>query len=173
MKDVQFAEVVLTGFGASATERGVEELSFLEEKFERNVALQAFDAAAELGIPRLIDPTDMVILNVPDKLVVMTYLYQLKAHFTGEEVQIKRIGNTAADSMYTLVRQPSLIEEDEENEYESEEDSEREVLSPQARQDQFSVPKFMKAADKIADLKFKLNSPPKPPQRHRTEQKVS
>lgn len=46
----------------------------------------------------------MVILNVPDKLVVMTYLHQLRAHFTGEEIQIKRIGNTAADSMYTLVR---------------------------------------------------------------------
>lgn len=70
--------------------------------------MQAFDAAAELGIPRLIDPTDMVILNVPDKLVVMTYLYQLKAHFTGEEVQIKRIGTTAADSMYILVRWISL-----------------------------------------------------------------
>lgn len=70
--------------------------------------MQAFDAAAELGIPRLIDPTDMVILNVPDKLVVMTYLYQLKAHFTGEEVQIKRIGTTAADSMYILVRCISL-----------------------------------------------------------------
>ncbi|XP_003737611.2 EH domain-binding protein 1 [Galendromus occidentalis] len=133
---------------------------------------KAFDAAAELGIPRLIDPTDMVVLNVPDKLVVMTYLYQLKAHFTGEEVQIKRIGNTAADSMYTLVRQPSLIEEEDEAEYESGEDSEREVLSPQSRQELF-IPKFVRAADKIADFKFKLNSPPKPPQRSCTDQMIA
>ncbi|XP_022688374.1 EH domain-binding protein 1-like isoform X2 [Varroa jacobsoni] len=129
---------------------------------------KAFDAAAELGIPRLIDPTDMVILNVPDKLVVMTYLYQLKAHFTGEEVQIKRIGTTAADSMYILVRQPSSIEE-EGADYDSEEDLAEEPPSPPLRVIQ--LPKFVRAADKMADLKFKLNAPPKPPHRERRSER--
>lgn len=45
---------------------------------------KAFDAASILGIPKLIDPKDMVILTVPDKLSVMTYLYQLRAYFTGQ-----------------------------------------------------------------------------------------
>lgn len=43
----------------------------------------AFDAGEVLGIPRVIDPADMDVLTVPDKLAVMTYLYQLRAHFTG------------------------------------------------------------------------------------------
>ncbi|OQR78974.1 hypothetical protein BIW11_06052 [Tropilaelaps mercedesae] len=130
---------------------------------------KAFDAATELGIPRLIDPTDMVILNVPDKLVVMTYLHQLKAHFTGEEVQIKRIGTTAADSMYTLVRQPSLIEEEEPG-YESEEDlSGEQLMNPPLRMIQ--LPKFVRTAGKMADLRFELKSPPKPPYREKRGEK--
>lgn len=44
---------------------------------------KAFDAGEILGIPRLIEPADMDMLTVPDKLAVMTYLYQLRAHFTG------------------------------------------------------------------------------------------
>lgn len=44
---------------------------------------KAFDAGEALGIPRVIEPTDMDVLTVPDKLAVMTYLYQLRAHFTG------------------------------------------------------------------------------------------
>jgi hypothetical protein len=30
----------------------------------------------------------MDILTVPDKLAVMTYLYQLRAHFTGHELEV-------------------------------------------------------------------------------------
>lgn len=45
----------------------------------------AFVAAESLGIPRVIEPSDMMLLAVPDKLAVMTYLYQLRAHFTGEK----------------------------------------------------------------------------------------
>lgn len=52
----------------------------------------AFDAGEDLGIPRVIEPRDMSLLAVPDKLAVMTYLYQLRAHFTGQELQIKQIG---------------------------------------------------------------------------------
>lgn len=45
---------------------------------------KAFDAGEALGIPRVIEPADMAVLAVPDKLAVMTYLYQLRAHFTGK-----------------------------------------------------------------------------------------
>nr|CAD7392439.1 unnamed protein product [Timema cristinae] len=44
---------------------------------------KAFDAGEALGISRVIEPADMDVLAVPDKLAVMTYLYQLRAHFTG------------------------------------------------------------------------------------------
>lgn len=44
---------------------------------------KAFDAGESLGISRVIEPADMDLLTVPDKLAVMTYLYQLRAHFTG------------------------------------------------------------------------------------------
>jgi len=43
----------------------------------------AFDAAESLGIPKVIEPSDMTLLAVPDKLAVMTYLFQLRSHFTG------------------------------------------------------------------------------------------
>lgn len=52
----------------------------------------AFDAAEKLGIPRVIEPSDMNLLAVPDKLAVMTYLYQLRAHFTGHQLEVERIG---------------------------------------------------------------------------------
>ncbi|XP_076306120.1 EH domain-binding protein 1-like isoform X2 [Tachypleus tridentatus] len=71
---------------------------------------KAFDAAFSLGIPRLIEPSDMVILAVPDKLAVMTYLYQLRAHFTGQEVKVQQIGQTATDSTYTI-REPDSDED--------------------------------------------------------------
>lgn len=45
----------------------------------------AFDAGEVLGISRVIEPSDMDGLTIPDKLAVMTYLYQLRAHFTGRQ----------------------------------------------------------------------------------------
>lgn len=62
----------------------------------------AFDAAECLGIPRVIEPRDMSLLAVPDKLAVMTYLYQLRAHFTGHQLQIEQIGNTSDESSYVI-----------------------------------------------------------------------
>lgn len=62
----------------------------------------AFDAAEFLGIPRVIEPRDMSLLAVPDKLAVMTYLYQLRAHFTGHQLQIEQIGNTSDESSYVI-----------------------------------------------------------------------
>lgn len=56
------------------------------------VIFQAFDAAATCGIPRLIEPSDMVLLAVPDKLSVMTYLHQLRAFFTGQTLEVQQIG---------------------------------------------------------------------------------
>lgn len=47
---------------------------------------KAFDAAESIGIPKVIEHSDMVILAVPDKLSVMTYLHQLKAYFTGQKL---------------------------------------------------------------------------------------
>lgn len=62
----------------------------------------AFDTAECLGIPRVIEPSDMSLLAVPDKLAVMTYLYQLRAHFTGHQLQIEQIGSTSDESSYII-----------------------------------------------------------------------
>ncbi|XP_030557664.1 EH domain-binding protein 1 isoform X1 [Drosophila novamexicana] len=62
----------------------------------------AFDAAETLGIPRVIEPRDMNLLTVPDKLAVMTYLHQLRAHFTGKQLQIEQIGPTSDESSYVI-----------------------------------------------------------------------
>ncbi|XP_061165759.1 EH domain-binding protein 1-like isoform X2 [Saccostrea echinata] len=62
----------------------------------------AFDAAAACGIPRLIEPSDMVLLAVPDKLSVMTYLHQLRAFFTGQTLEVQQIGTNTRESMYTI-----------------------------------------------------------------------
>ncbi|XP_011056998.1 PREDICTED: EH domain-binding protein 1 isoform X5 [Acromyrmex echinatior] len=65
---------------------------------------KAFDAGETLGIPRVIEPADMDILTVPDKLAVMTYLYQLRAHFTGHELEVHQIGKTTDESSYMIGR---------------------------------------------------------------------
>ncbi|BFZ11981.1 hypothetical protein BsWGS_15021 [Bradybaena similaris] len=62
----------------------------------------AFDAAAKLGIPKLLEPADMVLLAVPDKLCVMTYLHQLKSYFTGKTLALQQIGPSTNESTYTL-----------------------------------------------------------------------
>uniref|UniRef100_A0A2R5LFC4 Putative calponin similarity n=1 Tax=Ornithodoros turicata TaxID=34597 RepID=A0A2R5LFC4_9ACAR len=71
---------------------------------------KAFDAAASLGVPRLIDPADMVLLTVPDKLVVMTYLHQLRSHLTGQVMMVQHIGHTTADSTYTMPAAPDVVD---------------------------------------------------------------
>ncbi|KAG1662810.1 EH domain-binding protein 1 [Nymphon striatum] len=73
----------------------------------------AFDAAATLGIPKLIEPADMVLLAVPDRLAVMTYLYQVRAHFTGHELKVQQLGDTAAQSQYTVC--PTASDSDSES----------------------------------------------------------
>lgn len=39
---------------------------------------------------------------VPDKLAVMTYLHQLRAHFTGHQLEVQQIGKTAEESNYVI-----------------------------------------------------------------------
>lgn len=58
----------------------------------KNNCRVAFEAAESLGIPRVVEPSDMHCLMVPDKLAVMTYLYQLRAHFTGHQLEVHQIG---------------------------------------------------------------------------------
>ncbi|KAL5008749.1 hypothetical protein ScPMuIL_014330 [Solemya velum] len=62
----------------------------------------AFDAGAKIGIPRVIEPSDMVLLAVPDKLSVMTYLHQLRSYFTGQVLEVQQIGTKTSESTYTL-----------------------------------------------------------------------
>ncbi|XP_067120023.1 EH domain-binding protein 1 isoform X3 [Centruroides vittatus] len=66
----------------------------------------AFEAAFNLGIPKLIEPSDMVMLPVPDKLAVMTYLYQLREHFMGQDQKVQQICQTI-DSLHSIRDQES------------------------------------------------------------------
>ncbi|XP_078516852.1 EH domain-binding protein 1-like protein 1 isoform X4 [Lissotriton helveticus] len=63
---------------------------------------KAFDGFALLGISRLLDPSDMVFLSVPDKLIVMTYLCQIRAFFTGQELNIIQIEQNTSQSTYKV-----------------------------------------------------------------------
>lgn len=44
----------------------------------------------------------MAILAMPDKLAVMTYLFQLRAHFTGQQMEVQTIGDTEKKSSYIV-----------------------------------------------------------------------
>uniref|UniRef100_A0A3B4AKE2 EH domain binding protein 1 like 1 n=1 Tax=Periophthalmus magnuspinnatus TaxID=409849 RepID=A0A3B4AKE2_9GOBI len=63
---------------------------------------KAFDGFAELGISRLMEPSDMVMLAVPDRLIVMTYLSQIRTHFTGQELSVLHIEKDSSDSSYAV-----------------------------------------------------------------------
>ncbi|XP_076829217.1 uncharacterized protein ehbp1l1a isoform X3 [Brachyhypopomus gauderio] len=63
---------------------------------------KAFDGFAELGISRLLEPSDMVMLTVPDRLIVMTYLNQIQTHFTGQELSVVQIEQNSSDSSYAV-----------------------------------------------------------------------
>ncbi|XP_050976657.1 mucin-17 isoform X6 [Labeo rohita] len=62
----------------------------------------AFDGFASLGISRLLEPSDMVLLSVPDRLIVMTYLCQIRAHFTGQELSVLQIEQNNSQSSYAV-----------------------------------------------------------------------
>ncbi|XP_029522960.1 uncharacterized protein LOC115133648 isoform X2 [Oncorhynchus nerka] len=63
---------------------------------------KAFDGFAELGISRLIEPSDMVLLAVPDRLIVMTYLNQIRTYFTGQELSVLHIEADSSESSYGM-----------------------------------------------------------------------
>ena len=59
--------------------------------------MQAYDGFEYLGISKLLDPNDMVLAPVPDKLTVMTYLHQIRTHFNTHGSKIPRM--TSFDNM--------------------------------------------------------------------------
>lgn len=63
---------------------------------------KAFDGFAELGISRLMEPSDMVMLAVPDRLIVMTYLSQIRTHFTGQQLSVLHIEKDSSESSYAV-----------------------------------------------------------------------
>ncbi|KAK0152452.1 EH domain-binding protein 1-like protein 1 [Merluccius polli] len=63
---------------------------------------KAFDGFAEHGISRLMGPSDMVMLTVPDRLIVMTYLNQIRTHFTGQELSVLHIEKDSSESSYAV-----------------------------------------------------------------------
>ncbi|XP_028850546.1 EH domain-binding protein 1-like protein 1 [Denticeps clupeoides] len=63
---------------------------------------KAFDGFAALGISRLMEPSDMVLLAVPDRLIVMTYLNQIRTHFMGQELSVVQIGRDTSESSYAV-----------------------------------------------------------------------
>ncbi|XP_038159090.1 uncharacterized protein ehbp1l1a isoform X2 [Cyprinodon tularosa] len=73
----------------------------------------AFDSFAELGISRLIEPSDMVMLAVPDRLIVMTYLNQIRTHFTGQQLSVLHIDKNSSESNYAVSGSQELQEDPE------------------------------------------------------------
>ncbi|XP_056254254.1 titin isoform X3 [Seriola aureovittata] len=63
---------------------------------------RAFDGFEALGISRLLEPSDMVLLSVPDRLIVMTYLSQIRSHFTNQELSVLQIEHNSSQSSYGL-----------------------------------------------------------------------
>nr|XP_031546966.1 LOW QUALITY PROTEIN: EH domain-binding protein 1-like protein 1 [Vicugna pacos] len=75
---------------------------------------QAFDGFAALGVSRLLEPADMVLLTVPDKLIVMTYLCQIRAFCTGQELQLVQLeggggAGTYRHGSFSHVRDADLL----------------------------------------------------------------
>ncbi|XP_030216609.1 EH domain-binding protein 1-like protein 1 isoform X2 [Gadus morhua] len=63
---------------------------------------KAFDGFEGLGVSRLLEPSDMVLLSVPDRLIVMTYLSQIRSHFTNQQLSVLQIEHNSSQSCYGL-----------------------------------------------------------------------
>ncbi|XP_050674849.1 EH domain-binding protein 1 isoform X2 [Leptidea sinapis] len=70
---------------------------------EENVR-KALEASSKLGISQVLTVNDVCSSTGPDKLAVMTYLFQLRAHFTGNELQVEQLGNDETESSYLVGR---------------------------------------------------------------------
>uniref|UniRef100_A0A3P8WRL0 C2 NT-type domain-containing protein n=1 Tax=Cynoglossus semilaevis TaxID=244447 RepID=A0A3P8WRL0_CYNSE len=68
----------------------------------KNNNKKAFDGFDVLGISRLIESSDMVTPTVPDRLIVMTYLNQIRTHFTGQELSVLHIEKDSSVSSYAV-----------------------------------------------------------------------
>lgn len=80
------------------------ELSALQpEQAEQNVRM-ALEASSKLGIPPILAPADICNKAIPDRLAVMTHLFQLRAHFTGSELQVEHLGSNPQESSYLVGR---------------------------------------------------------------------
>ncbi|XP_013133851.1 PREDICTED: EH domain-binding protein 1 [Papilio polytes] len=73
------------------------------EEAERNLRV-ALEASARLGISQVLTAADVCAPPAPDKLAIMTYLFQLRAHFTGSELQVEQLGNDETESSYLVGR---------------------------------------------------------------------
>ncbi|XP_060887486.1 uncharacterized protein ehbp1l1a isoform X5 [Labrus mixtus] len=74
---------------------------------------KAFDGFAELGISRLMEPSDMDMLAVPDRLIVMTYLNQIRTHFTGQQLSVLHIDKDSSESSYAVAADRETPEDPE------------------------------------------------------------
>ncbi|XP_045457248.1 EH domain-binding protein 1-like protein 1 [Melitaea cinxia] len=73
------------------------------EQAESNVRA-ALEASARLGIAQVLTVADVCRPPAPDKLAIMTYLFQLRAYFTGNELQVEQLGNDETESSYLVGR---------------------------------------------------------------------
>ncbi|XP_061724901.1 EH domain-binding protein 1 [Cydia pomonella] len=72
------------------------------DESEQNLRV-ALEASATLGISQVLTAAD-VCKSKPDRLAIMTYLFQLRAHFTGNELQVEQLGNDETESSYLVGR---------------------------------------------------------------------
>lgn len=73
---------------------------------------KAFDGFHELGISRLMDPSDMTLPPVPDQLIVMTYLNQIRTHFMGQELSVLHIEKDSGESSYAVAAEKRESQDD-------------------------------------------------------------
>lgn len=66
------------------------------------MSVQAFDGFSKLGISRLLDPSDLVLLSIPDRLMVMTYLSQIRSHFSGQNLSVLQLERNSSESSYAV-----------------------------------------------------------------------
>jgi len=48
------------------------------------------------------EPSDMVMIAVPDRLIIMTYLNQIRTYFTSQELNILNIEKDSSESNYAV-----------------------------------------------------------------------
>ena len=68
----------------------------------RMLRVKALDAAERLGVARLLNADDMLLLVVPDKLNVMTFVYQLRAQLTGCTVSAPSLASSPTTACSSL-----------------------------------------------------------------------